>query len=142
MAEALTSLDGTIIPCISIYHSAVFYEKFMTLYRYFNIGPGFKVNYTSNNQFVTSYKGKKEIKSHTKKTLSVVEVVMVVHHQRSQIKNVSIIMFVHQCFVLSHLALKFLKQWTNTKNTYYLEIILFPTKDLPWIMHGLLLCIK
>ena len=53
-------LTGPAIDGISSYHSIVFYEQFMKLYRYYNIGCGKVVKYSKESKFVSSYVVKKE----------------------------------------------------------------------------------
>ena len=52
-------LQGSSITNVSAYHSAQFFDTYMTLYRYYKIGPGVKVPYTPESNFSPSYSVKK-----------------------------------------------------------------------------------
>ena len=59
-----STLQGLTIKGISSFHSVEFFEKYMKLQRYYNIGPGVVVNYSDQSKFVPSYVQVKEF-NHT-----------------------------------------------------------------------------
>ena len=64
-----SALQGSEIKDSSVFHSAQFFPTYMKLYRYFNIGTGVKIQYSSASQFTPKFTLLKE-HSHTQKDTS------------------------------------------------------------------------
>lgn len=50
-----SALSGTAMKNISAYHSIQFFNTYMKMYRYYNVGPGVTVNYTDESKFVPCF---------------------------------------------------------------------------------------